>query len=785
MCWFEDIPEVEILKTIGLYLSHSKHDGYFNNGTRLSSNVIVVSAGYDLAATIVGKSLEKEGAWNRLFSWVAAAYKPSSRTMAGERLHYVISLIEACSALREDHPLHFSNLVPTITTHAASNILNSSKNDICMSCNCDILDVLCSRGFEKPVVQTLIELCNSFVEERESFENILMNFPDVGRGLKSFVTELLYQVSKLNINDLDNNYSIHRVMIMAKFIPTVLWNENRYVRLQLGDVLITKGHLDNDSMKLLIDYLEYLSSDTTILEDALIVSLERAVITWGAQESVNRLHLNHQKVLANFIVNSLQLISKTRLEARDNLIPSILKGISLYLDSPREILRHIGMCIGNALSRTISPEQPVIFSEEGIDASIHLGHTTLNIMKDNNQSKKIIVENRTNDVLEFDSDDETDSEFGCQENLDELDESEPEKLLQLQEVVKMLNAPDDRWKDQLDAIALSKDLIKASPCELELYAEPLAKGLIYTRLPVWANEEIEGSNMKPFDDQRMDALLALVMASPQKAGSCLIDVFYSPSSNVEHRTKSLQVLSTGAKAISSKYLSHRKGESQQQAQHQLNEKVDLSRILLDWSAKLLSHCDRPQHGIDLFGKDTYLLGCLLCTLGNFLETLSGSQEALFLGTAVLKLVETRDVRSNAETFVRRAALAAAAQSFTSVPSSSICTVVAEKLVGTSDGPLVGQHIAATMKEFVKLMDVMSTWFEDVYTNDIDSTCQKLGQGGLRLIEILTMDALNEYSKQIRESGSAHGTIEMRSLEHLKSHEQSISLHIPTTTIQIE
>lgn len=38
-------------------------------------------------------------------------------------------------------------------------------------------------------------------------------------------------------------------------------------------------------------------------------------------------------------------------------------------------------------------------------------------------------------------------------------------------------------------------------------------------------------------------------------------------------------------------------------------------IALKWAAALLKHCDEPQHGIDLLGKDHFLLGKLLVTLG--------------------------------------------------------------------------------------------------------------------------------------------------------------------------
>ena len=38
-------------------------------------------------------------------------------------------------------------------------------------------------------------------------------------------------------------------------------------------------------------------------------------------------------------------------------------------------------------------------------------------------------------------------------------------------------------------------------------------------------------------------------------------------------------------------------------------------LALKWAAALLKRCDEPQHGIDLLGRDHFLLGKLLVTLG--------------------------------------------------------------------------------------------------------------------------------------------------------------------------
>ena len=40
-------------------------------------------------------------------------------------------------------------------------------------------------------------------------------------------------------------------------------------------------------------------------------------------------------------------------------------------------------------------------------------------------------------------------------------------------------------------------------------------------------------------------------------------------------------------------------------------------VALQWFQALLTDCDAPRHGVDLFGRDALLLGRLLATLGRF------------------------------------------------------------------------------------------------------------------------------------------------------------------------
>lgn len=158
-------------------------------------------------------------------------------------------------------------------------------------------------------------------------------------------------------------------------------------------------------------------------------------------------------------------------------------------------------------------------------------------------------------------------------------------------------------------------------------------------------------------------------------------------------------------------------------------------VALSWAVALLRDCDRQQQGVDLFGRDAFLLGRLLATLGamclggraramnygpgqesqacpepgarwvpcpkaaksssrpqsrqsplsdvplsshalppagTFMECCSGAPQSLPLAAAVVELVRAERVHAHPEPYVRRAALLAVAQVGSSPKGGSYC-----------------------------------------------------------------------------------------------------------------
>jgi hypothetical protein len=718
-----------------------------------SRDVVVVSPTMEVAVGLLRSKIDGPPCWGRILEVVD-----------GNR---VMRFLESTAALSPDDELYHGNVVPILTRRAL---------DLEPAVRGSILDRLCSRGYAGLVVGTVLNIHRA--APIASLPGVLGCFPDASQGSRHFVAEALFQVAELYQAP---EAPADRVGAMARLVPVVVYTSNLQVRLHL-DMLLTRARLGARSVGLLVDYLDLVAGERLkvegevaddidhrkegargqrIAEEALVAALERAVGVWGGPLAANRLSAYQQKVLASFIVRCLRTTRLTRadVEHRMGLVPAILKGIGVYLESPLPNVRKIGMCVGNALSSVLSPDSPQIFPDEGLHDAILLDapEDIAQEKLDRNQGpavKRVVVERR--DARAPDSDDDTDSEFGYQENLPDLDQDDSDANYRLQEVVKMLGGNEDHWKEQLEAISVSEQIIRASPDELGLYVEPLAKGLMFTRLPAWAKDEGEVKNAgdgtvcsgssslsslplaaPSYEQKRMDALLALVLELPEAAGGCLIEAFYSPSANIEHRTKSLQLLSSGAKELA------------------LDSK---GRVILQWSAKLLGQCDKPRHGVDMFGRDTYLLGCLLCTMGNFLEACAGTLDALYLGTATIKLVLSNTVRRSPEIFVRRSALAAAARAISSVPAASVCASVADDMLPEAGGGRASRGRVTTgtptAREFSSLLVTAKGWFEEVLNGtDADDTCQKLAQGCLNYLQLLVIDALEEHARQLEDAGT--------------------------------
>ncbi|WIA12879.1 hypothetical protein OEZ85_006500 [Tetradesmus obliquus] len=130
----------------------------------------------------------------------------------------------------------------------------------------------------------------------------------------------------------------------------------------------------------------------------------------------------------------------------------------------------------------------------------------------------------------------------------------------------------------------------------------------------------------------------------------------------------------------------------------------------------VEECDVRKHGVDLFGRDSLLLGRLLTVLGAFVEAAAATPAALPLSAGLLELVKAPQVSGHKEVFVRRAALVAASQVVRHLPPARLA------------GALVGRQQDAQDAVLVERLQWLTSWAQAVAAGDVDEHCRVLAAG---------------------------------------------------------
>ena len=625
---------------------------------------------------------------------------------------------------------------------------------------------------------------------------------------------------------------------LRTLLPVQLWQQHSDIRLLFQDKLLTQKILPTSCLNLLLAYLNSLNSESTTNEtgtddDILAAATWRVATQWGDKASILRLPPPQQAYMTCALVSSLKLLSKSRFEGYSGLLPALLRGISTRLDSPREPIRRQAMRVGKTMSQILDSSAPPLFGDENIDllseeyweevaveeeedgrgdgkdAKISREkkkkkrrNQTAALENINNKSKSTNTSTGDEDypMTETDSDDDistissTDSEFE-RYDLEESDDEDVAKTnLQLRDLISLIQKSESDWKGHLRALRSAESLIRAAPDELVHYSVPLARALLLTTAPAWADEELPPGE-DPIEDQRFRSLVALTAAAPEPVGLSLASEVYSPSLDVQQRSRALAVMAAAAQEISSpgsilKSLenSNNNGENEpskstqwylqgekvpgkagrvvRASERSLEKSAAAARgepttpinkgnrfppIALKWAAALLKEIDVRRHGVDLFGRDFFILGRVLATLGSFLEASQQSPQAASLATAVIELIKGHNVYDNEEPYVRRAALMAASHACMAVPPGAIATALlpSSLAVAAARSPSSSSQSASTA--LVERFEWLREWADETAEKDPDNSCRMMAAACRGLQGALSAEAMASLAASVSSS----------------------------------
>ena len=491
------------------------------------------------------------------------------------------------------------------------------------------------------------------------------------------------------------------------------------------------------------------------------------------------------------------------------LLSVLLRGISNRLESPREVIRVQGMRVGNVLSQYTGGSGSdsgsgdnnnnngtpgLLFDDEDLSlrreevwemkrhakqAKIQETPALLSVSSPPPPPSPSSVSSSDSEFERFGVDDDSDLE---DENVKAVQQS----TLQLRDLIANLQKSESDWKAHLLALRSAETLIQAHPDELAHYAPQLARVLLLTKVPRWAGEE-QPRGEDGVEVQRFRALVATTVAEPEPVGLMLADQVYSPSLDVQQRVRALGVMAASAAEITSPGTalkaidssgSGSSGSSKKSSTKTLGKKVGtvtkrkqppssstttiktkthqqvenrFPPIALKWANALLRQVDVRRQGVDLFNRDSYVLGRVLATLGSLLEASQHSNEAVPMGLAVLQLLRAPAVHASEEPFVRRAALMASANVLMAVPPVALSSISGSKdptTMALSEGI-----------EWVK------GWVAKTAEEDGDEGCRGMGEACRGLALALTTEAMqralqNEQEKmeEFRLPGSELGAL---------------------------
>lgn len=293
-------------------------------------------------------------------------------------------------------------------------------------------------------------------------------------------------------------------------------------------------------------------------------------------------------------------MTNKELETTQDVLPSILQGVTCRLESPIHLIRKMGSSIALAFSKVVDPANPLYLEDiccENIDWEFGL----ISLTKEPQEARGISINNaelkvsrRDKGRVYFDKDHKNDKDKGKNskikilkvrkgvpdkvigpallnnDHVDGEDASEDEskysetssdsslqpydlsdddtdlqkRFSQLADVSAALRKPDD--PDGIaQALDVTEKLIRASPDELHHCSGDLARALVHVRCTDVAVEGQEDST----EERRQKALVALIVTCPFESLDVLTKLLYSPKVDISQRILIIDVMTEAAQEL--------------------------------------------------------------------------------------------------------------------------------------------------------------------------------------------------------------------------------------------
>lgn len=251
--------------------------------------------------------------------------------------------------------------------------LNTNNQEKDFSCASSLISKLCKLGYSLQFVKVSLEY------SPESMAKLLHNLPE--NLLESIVYYLLLELSKSSVEEASKSL----VNILRNEIPT---KSLQYIFTQ--KLFITKIFKKQTTV-LLCYFLKQVSLTYSTIEQYTIPSILANIVNiWSDSLFIKNSSLSQQQNISYCIIELLKYVNKEDLLA-SQLVPKLIQGVQLRLESPQFPVRNQGMNVAAVFSTIIDPSNPLKFDEMIPD--IHAESAEEEVVAKENKSQEVPKDN--------------------------------------------------------------------------------------------------------------------------------------------------------------------------------------------------------------------------------------------------------------------------------------------------------------------------------------------------------------------------------------------------------
>lgn len=241
-------------------------------------------------------------------------------------------------ALQPKNWIHY--VVTTITNECSR---SSQHRETIIKFAAEVLGRFSKRGHAKFAAEAVWELAQQ-PGQRAANARIIRSLSDsaaLERLVEALIKNNMVFSSSIDSSNQDTAPSQQQVSSLLAILPPSTWEQRSDLRFFLTETILLHKTIPSSSLSILIEYLTYMSSKDSgsTAGNVLLEAAWRLAETWATKAVLQTLPLQQQAYMTTALEHCIQNLAKNVFEKHDKLMPAVLKGVGVHLDSPLPAIR--------------------------------------------------------------------------------------------------------------------------------------------------------------------------------------------------------------------------------------------------------------------------------------------------------------------------------------------------------------------------------------------------------------------------------------------------------------